>query len=88
MKKLDLTKKLHEEILTVTFTKVDGSTRVMKCTLMPDLLPKEVVNEDKKKRTIPEHIVVAYDTEIKQWRSFNIDSVQKVVNEQGQEILK
>lgn len=30
---------LRDSVVTVTFTKVDGSERVMKCTLMSEYVP-------------------------------------------------
>lgn len=83
-----LIKFLNSEVVTVTFTKVDGSTRVMQCTLVPEILPKQVVTEDKKKRTQPENILAVYDVEMKGWRSFNINSVKKIKTSSGEEVLE
>jgi hypothetical protein len=64
--------------VTVSFYKKDGTERVMKCTLNPEVLPPIVVKEDKKERKIPEHSMAVYDVELKEWRSFVIKSVKHI----------
>lgn len=65
--------------VSVTFTKKDGTERVMECTLDPKLLPPapvtESVEEPKKKKAINENVMAVYDLEAKGWRSFTIRSV-------------
>ena len=68
---------LKKDIATVTFTKKDGTERVMKATLMPSILP--VFNsEDKPKSTkkINEDVIAVFDAEAKDFRSFRIDSLK------------
>jgi hypothetical protein len=70
---------LRKFIVEVTFTKVDGSTRVMRCTLEPQYLP-ESYNQDAEKekefhRENP-NVISAWDIQKGGWRSFRIDSVQ------------
>lgn len=62
----------------VTFTKKDGSERVMKCTLNPDLLPKVEITEGKKERKVNEFVMAVYDLDAEGWRSFSIKSVKRV----------
>lgn len=62
-------------IVSVTFTKKDGTERVMKCTLRPDLLPTQVVNEDKPAKKKSETSIAVYDLEINAWRSITYDTV-------------
>ena len=69
---------LKNNIATVTFTKKDGTERVMKCTLKPDLLPPQVVNEDKPAKKKSETTIAVFDLEIKAWRSISYDSVSSV----------
>ena len=69
---------LHEEIVKVTFTKKDGTDRVMNCTRKPELVPKVEVTEGKKARTVSEEIIVVYDVDVEGWRSFNINSVKEI----------
>ena len=65
-------------VVTVTFTKKDGTERVMKCTLKPDLLPPQVVNEDKPAKKKSETSIAVYDLEISAWRSITYDSVSSI----------
>jgi hypothetical protein len=58
---------------TVTFTKVDGSKRVMNCTLMEGHIP---VMESTSERKENKDVVVVFDLDKGQWRSFRVDSVQ------------
>ena len=63
---------------TITFTKKDGTERVMKCTLVPEQLPPVVVKEgaESKPRKESETSIRVYDIEVKDWRSFTIRSVK------------
>jgi hypothetical protein len=69
---------LYNTKVTITFTKKDGTERVMQCTLKPNLLPKKEVKEDKAPRKQSEHTVVVYDLEAEAWRSFTLKSVKRV----------
>jgi hypothetical protein len=74
----DIVKKdLKEKICQVTFTKTDGSTRVMNCTLNSAMIPVAEVKEStgKTKAENPE-VQPVYDVEAQGWRSFRWDSVQ------------
>ena len=77
----DLKRMLFQGITTVTFTKVDGSERVMKCTLNEDYLPvPEQPEEDaapKPKRNLSPDVCRVWDIENKGWRSFRYDSVTR-----------
>jgi hypothetical protein len=64
--------------VTVTFTKKDGTERVMKCTLQPDLLPKIEIKEDKQPRKKPSNVVSVFDLEMNSWRSFTLRNVKNV----------
>ena len=64
---------------TVTFTKKDGTERVMKCTLNPEQLPKVEVKEDKEPRKQKtDDVVAVYDLEASGWRSFTLRAVKRV----------
>jgi hypothetical protein len=67
---------LKTETITITFTKKDGTDRVMNCTLNPDIVPKIEVKEDAKPRKVSETTMRVFDTDIKEWRSFTIKSVK------------
>jgi len=68
--------------LSITFTKKDGTERVMVCTLQPELLPPVVVTENtepKRQKAVNEDVIAVYDLESKGWRSFTIRSVKRIV---------
>lgn len=70
--------------VSITFIKKNGTERVMKCTLHPDILPPMPVTESsdptetKKKRKVPEETMAVYDVEAGAWRSFTIKAVKQV----------
>ena len=69
---------LHVSPVTVTFTKKDGTERVMKCTLEEGQLPKVELKEDAKPRKESTTSMRVFDLEKNEWRSFTIKSVTKV----------
>jgi hypothetical protein len=76
--KADLKKLLHENTLSVLFTKKDGTQRAMLCTLKADLLPvvdRQEGDEVKKERKESEESIRVWDLEKQDWRSFRIDSI-------------
>ena len=47
---------LHQQVVCVTFTKVDGTERVMRCTLNGDIVPKaewDKITENRNKPSTP-----------------------------------
>lgn len=71
-----LTKALRERILEVTFIKKDGTERIMKCTLRPDLLPAQTdLEEQVEKRKPNPDVIAVWDLEANGWRSFRHDSI-------------
>lgn len=70
---------LQKHVCNVTFIKVDGSTRVMKCTLRKDMLPPEPAkNEDGTPKKDFKTTVPVFDLEKGAWRSFRVDSLQDI----------
>lgn len=71
---------LHTDVVTVTFTKKDGSERVMRCTLQEEFLPAQDVKDIKegKVRNKSEEVVAVWDLEKESWRSFRLDSIKAV----------
>jgi hypothetical protein len=65
---------LEESIVEVTFTKKDGTERVMNCTLMEDYLPETTGVG----RAASFDAVSVYDVDKEDWRSFRWDSVKAV----------
>ena len=70
---------LRSNIVTVTFTKVNGEERVMKCTLMSEYIPNAPTNNGQVLLQESESKAVSvWDTEMNGWRSFRVDSVKSV----------
>jgi hypothetical protein len=72
---------LTENICTVNFTKVNGESRTMPCTLRKDVLPiVEPVLESKakKERKTPETSISVWCTDKNCWRSFRLDSIHSI----------
>ena len=79
----ELVELLGKEICDITFKKVNGDERKMKCTLVPSMLPP--ANRDDKLsqtkiRNLEEKVFVvwAIDIEPSAWRSFRYDRVSAV----------
>lgn len=68
---------LHHNTIQVTFTKKDGTERVMKCTLKEDVLPKVESKEPSTRKTNDANLAV-FDVEAQGWRSFTIRTVKRV----------
>ena len=69
------------ESTRVTFTKQDGTERVMNCTLKPELLPVVEVKplqEGKLPRKESTTSIRVYDLEKSEWRSFTTKNVTRV----------
>ena len=69
---------LHVGPATVTFTKKDGTERVMKCTLEASQLPVVELKEDTKPRKESTTSMRVFDLEKQEWRSVTIKSVKRV----------
>jgi hypothetical protein len=69
---------LKEKTCVVTFTKKDGETRVMTCTLQPDLLPKQEIKESAVKREPNLNNLSVYDLNAEGWRSFIIRNIKQI----------
>ena len=75
--------------VTITFTKKDGTERVMECTTSPTLIPEEPVHETntdnpidfpvlKKEKKVNEDVMSVYDLKAAGWRSFRWDGIKQV----------
>ena len=77
--KEEILEDLHKGICKVTFTKKDGTERVMKCTLVEDYLPKieaEKVEKNATSNKRNDEVCAVWDVEKDAWRSFRWDSVK------------
>lgn len=75
-------KDLRQNVVEVTFKKVDGSPRVMRCTLAERHLPQsfsENIKEQTEEKEFHQknpNVIAAWDVQKGGWRSFRIDSVE------------
>ena len=76
----ELQTQLRDEILEVTFTKVNGDKRVMNCTLMEGILPSNTTENNKKdtKKKVNEDILSVWDVDASGWRSFRVKNISRV----------
>ena len=76
-----LLKDLRHGVLDVTFTKVNGDERKMRCTLVTSLLPEnyrtslEEQTAEKQFHQSNPDVIACWDLQNNGWRSFRIDSV-------------
>jgi len=70
---------LKSEVVTLTFTKKDGTKREMLSTLCESRIPKsEKSSESAGTRKYSEEAQPVYDIEAKGWRSFRWDSLSMI----------
>ena len=77
---------LRQNVIEVTFIKVNGEQRVMRCTLDPQYLPpnydpQHLDEQHKKKENL--NTIAAWDLNAQGWRSFRVDSVQYLQSLEG-----
>jgi hypothetical protein len=68
---------LTTSVLRVQFTKKDGTTRVMRCTLKPDSVVPYEKKTDRVKEPNPD-ILPVWDLDNNAWRSITISSIDTV----------
>ena len=69
---------LRERELKITFTKKDGTERVMRCTLDPAKLPVQESTETSTNRKVSTETIAVFDLDVQGWRSFTKKSVKCV----------
>jgi hypothetical protein len=77
----ELYKLLKENVVEVTFTKLNGDKRIMPCTLIESYLPPARKDEpltQKKVREITDKVIAVWAIESKGFRSFRYDRVTAV----------
>jgi len=87
-KRDDILKDLKQSVIEVTFTKVNGQKRVLRCSLDPRYLPaikpeqlSHLDEEHKKKEN--KDTIVCWDVHNGGWRSFRVDSIEYVQEIEG-----
>ena len=66
---------LAKGAVTVVFKKLDGTERMMNCTLSDDVVPLLDTTGVKQKRTPNADVLAVWDIDNNGWRSFRYDSV-------------
>lgn len=66
---------LKEIEVDLTFKKVNGEIRKMRCTLNEELIPDDKKSTGDSKRKTPTDSIAVYDLDKKDWRSFRYDSI-------------
>jgi len=72
---------LKQNIVEVTFTKLNGDKRVMPCTLYEGMLPPAKKDEpltQKKVREVSDKVIAVWSVDSKAFRSFRYDRVTEV----------
>lgn len=62
----------------VTFTKVDGTERVMPCTLRDDAMPQRAVTEHHQTRLYKPETLSVWCLDKGEWRAFKVMNVTKL----------
>ena len=79
MNRQQMIEALRKGYCNVEFTKVNGETRIMECTLKEDMIPDNMRPKtdgnltEGVERTID--VIKAYDVRAAGWRSFKVDNV-------------
>ena len=73
-KREKLIAELRDSPRFVTFTKSDGTERVMRCTLEKSVVP----HTEEDYNNLPGDTVIAWDLDKKGWRQFNVNTVKNV----------
>jgi hypothetical protein len=73
---------LKSNLCNVTFTKVDGTERHMRCTLADRFLPEQYRGKGDL-LTEAGNTIRVFDLDINEWRSFRVDSVTNIGYDQS-----
>jgi bifunctional DNA-binding transcriptional regulator/antitoxin component of YhaV-PrlF toxin-antitoxin module len=72
--KSEMTEVLKNHVCVVSFEKVDGEFRKMRCTLMESYLPT-IESSKGSPRIFPDNVIPVWDIDKGAWRSFRVDKV-------------
>lgn len=78
MDRYELKQTLQGSIATVVFEKADGTLREMRCTLRPEYLPPQLLQEGAVARAENLSVLSVWDIENGGWRSFRMDSIKSI----------
>lgn len=69
---------MRKQDITITFTKKDGTERVMRCTLDPNKLPVQENTNTNSTRKISTETMSVFDLDAQGWRSFTKKTVKSI----------
>ena len=81
----NILRELRESECEVTFTKTNGDTRIMRCTLNMDLIPQDKRPKGDNTPELTEGLdrilkaIRVFDTGLQDWRSFKVETVKNFV---------
>jgi hypothetical protein len=73
-----LKEQLKEGVKTITFTKADGTQRVLRCTLQESALPPVDTSKVATAKKQNDEALAVWDLDNAGWRSFRFDSIISV----------
>lgn len=75
----DLLRSLRSNVMKVTFTKDNGQSRVMRCTLIPLLIEQgggsQNIEADKRFHNEHPDVLAVWDMDVRAWRAFRVSTV-------------
>ena len=74
----NLVETLRNNVVRITFTKVDGTERVMRCTLIPEQIGGTLPANGKSIVESNDRVVAVWDLDNHGWRAFRVDSVKSI----------
>ena len=76
----NIVEQLRSSVLEVTFTKVNGETRTMPCTLLTAFMPSYTAPEatDIDQHSVNKTVIRALAIDKQAWRSFRVDNVTNI----------
>lgn len=75
--KSNIVRMLYGGVINIKFRKIDGTERLMKCTLLEHYIKPLDKKTDKVKKE-NEGLLSVWDVEKEGWRSFRVDSILEV----------
>lgn len=69
---------LYDHVCEITFTKVNGETRTMPCTLMESAMPQRAADEFHQTRPFKPETLSVFCTDKGEWRSFRVANVKEI----------
>lgn len=74
----NLVETLRNNVVRITFTKVDGTERVMRCTLISEQIGGTLPANGKSIVESNDRVVAVWDLDNNGWRAFRVDSVKSI----------